>query len=287
MAKYPEVILELIRTGRQRPWFSSSDYIEPIQRYFKDLTREERHKFKTDLVGMLERPTYLIELTEICAALDMRESCARIFAIAQKPPQRSKVDGYVIPADHVQGACIAALGRLKYMEALTWLRGLIEQRLSTAAAKPQIVRELEFSGLLFNIASLDLDAALEYLPKCVKLTWKKVLENKHSVEDLYRKAEEMNPIGRQRYKGKSLTRPVQFDGGAQHCLLAVMKERGLTGLKPVLQKVTVESDAEYDFWRNALNSLLLDFFKGEHRPSDKKTVEGQTEKLLQVIQRSS
>lgn len=285
MAKYPQVILELIRTGRQRPWFSAADYLEPIQRYFKDLTREESKKFRADLVGMLEGSTYLVELTEICAALDVRESCARILAIAQRPPQRLRVDGHAIPADHIQAFCIAALGRLKYIDALPWLRGLIEQRLSAADAKPQIVRELEFSGLLISMASMDLDAALEYLPKCVKLTWKKVLENKHSVEDLYRKADELNPIGRQRHKGESLTRPVQFDGGTEHCLLAVMKRRGMAGLGRVLQKVTADSDAEYEFWHDALKSLLLDFFKKERRPSDKKTVEGQVEKLLHVIQR--
>lgn len=272
MAKYPEVILELIRTGRQRPWFSPSDYIEPIQRYFNGLTREERLKFKTDLLGMLERPTYLVEVIDICAALDIRESCARIFAIAQRPPQRSRVDGHAIPADHIQAFCIAALGHLKYVEALTWLRGLIEQRLRAADAKSQIVRESDFSGLLINMASMDLDAALEYFPQCTKASWKNVLENNRSIEGLYRKA------------GKSIAHAVRFDGGTEHCLLAVMKRRGMAGLRRVLQKVTVESDAEYDFWRHALNSLLLDFFKKD-RPSDKKTVEGQVEKLLQVIQR--
>jgi hypothetical protein len=270
--KYSKYILETIRKAKDDRDWSISNYVTPLRKFYRALNQKEAEEFNSSLLKLLRGRIYIENLIDICRELKIEKSCGMLLKLFLNPPTHLEESGHPVWIEGLQRNIIYTLGFLKCKEAISVLKRLIDDRVRKRNAS---LRWDSYGVIINALASISSEESSRYFG-----WWLSTVQKIESDQLVFLKSLNDWKIMEENNAIPLIDNSIYGFSSVKNCIISVIKNNGLDGLKKWLKSITLYNEKDRRFLKEQFQVLADE--KNELYP-DLKTIckyKGKSDSLV-------
>lgn len=245
---YKEMVLRIISDATSIPFWSSSDYLDPIRKLHSNSRGKDRKELRLAVLELLHQQDYLDPIIDVCREIQLIEACEKLLELFFNPPQQN--EGHRVWIDGFRRHIVATLGGLGCTKAEPFLESLLSDAVhqNRRSKLPRLSSEC-YGVALSALAQLAPMQAARYFGWWLEVDQE--IQQRHSA--LARSAEGWRALSKLGF-GQLLDKSASLT--IQNCILPIAKKGRLPGLRRWLRSVSLSHEKSRIYLREQLTYML-------------------------------